>query len=101
MLGELIRETVKDYMFLEKIAPKHELLKYFIVDGETFRNNPDEEIGNEFIDKFRGNLPTPEEIYEKKMKISYEEYVSRLSLSLFKNYICSLCGAIQFALMMN
>jgi hypothetical protein len=101
MLREVIEEIMKDYMFLRRISPKNELLKYFIVEGHSFRNNLDTEISDEFMERFRGDFPTLEKLKKKNVKINYTKYFSKLYLNIFLNYDYCLDGAIQFALMRN
>ena len=102
MIGELLREAKKDYIFLKTLSPNHELLKYFILNDEELISSPDIKIQDEFIKKFRGNIPTPECMKRnKKIKISFAEYQYRLILNLFENYISSLEEAIKTAEMMN
>jgi hypothetical protein len=101
MIKELLSETKRDYIFLKRLSPNHELLKYFTVDENELIYNPDEKILDEFVKKFRGSLPTPERVKEKRTKISFAEYQYFLILNLFRNYISSLENAIQFAELMN
>jgi hypothetical protein len=101
MLKKVIEEIVKDYLFLRRISPKNELLKYFIVDENSFTNNLDKEIHEEFMEKFRGSFPTLEELKKRKKKIDYAKYFSSLYLTVFINYDFCLDGAINFALMRN
>jgi len=101
MLKEVIEKIVDDYLFLKQISPKNELLKYFIVEGNSFKNNLDTEIREEFQERFGGNFPALEKLKENNIKVNYAKYFSQLSLNIFVNYNDSLEGAIQLALMMN
>lgn len=101
MLREVMREVVHDYMFLRHVSPKNELLKYFIVEGNSLRNNCDEEISDEFMERFRGDFPTLEELKENKVKVNHAKYFSQFSLNVFINYINSLEREIYLAEMMN
>jgi hypothetical protein len=99
MIGELLLELKKDYIFLKTLSPKHELLKYFSVDEQGLNINPRDEIIEEFLEKFRGNVP-PAEI-ARMMKIPLVVYESILTSSAFRNYINGLESAIHFVEMMN
>ena len=99
MIGELLLELKKDYIFLESLNPKHELLKYFSVNEEGLNINPRDEIIEEFLEKFRGDVP-PAEV-ARMMKIPFILYKAMLTSSAFSNYINSLEGAIQFIGMTN
>jgi hypothetical protein len=100
MADELF-EIVKRYIFLEMINPRCELLKYFVWDESGFERNRDLAVSEEFLERFRGDIPTIHEIFQKKIRISFEEYQKKLYSSLFKNYISALESAIDFAKMMN
>lgn len=99
MIGELLLELKKDYIFLRKLSPKHELLKYFSVNEEGLNINPRDEIIDEFLEKFRGNVP-PAEV-ARMMKIPFSMYEDMLTSVAFSNYVNNLEGAIQFIEMMN
>jgi len=99
MFGELLLELKKDYIFLKSLNPKHELLKYFSVDEEELNINFRDEIIDEFLEKFRGDVP-PAEI-AKTMRIPFAIYGAILTSSTFKNYINSLESAIYLAEIMN
>jgi len=101
MLKEVIGEILNDYMFLKRLSPKNELLKYFLVEGNSFKNNPDTEICEEFTERFKGDFPTLEELKKNKIKVNYDKYSFQFSLNALVNYTDCLEGAIQFALMMN
>jgi len=101
MLKEIVQEVINDYMFLKHLSPKNELLKYFIVKGNSFRNNLDTEICDEFMERFKGNFPTPEELEKNEIRVNYAKYFSQFSLNVFVNYTFCLERAIQLALMMN
>jgi hypothetical protein len=99
MAGELLRRAVKDYVFLRKLSPKHELLKYFILDENGFNINPSDEAIDEFLEKFRGDVPKAEVAKSRRIPFKVYEYV--LTSNVFNNYINSLESAIQFVEMMN
>ncbi len=100
MIRELIQKTKIDYEFLKKLSPHHELLKYFSVTEQGLIY-PDGQIMDEFIDRFRKEMPRSE-VLEKNNNIqTLAEYQYMLILTLFKNYISSLEDAIQFAEIMN
>ena len=99
MIGELLLELKKDYIFLKTLSPKHELLKYFSVDEQGLNINPRDEIIEEFLEKFRGDVP-PAEI-AKTMRMPFAIYKAILTSSVFKNYVNGLESAIHFAEMMN
>ena len=99
MIGELLREAKQDYLFLKTLNPRHELLKYFSIDEQGFNINSRDEVIDDFLKKFRGDvLPADLAI---KMKIPFAIYEYMLTSSVFKNYVASLENAIQFIGMMN
>ena len=99
MIGELLSEAKRDYLFLKRLSPKHQLLKYFSMDEQGFNINSTDEIIEEFLKKFRGDvLPAESAI---KMGVPFAIYKYMLTSTVFENYVNSLENAIQFAEMMN
>lgn len=99
MISELIDRAKKDYVFLRKLSPKHELLKYFSINKQGFNINPRDEIIDEFLEKFRGDVPIAEVARSRRIPFKVYEYV--LTSTAFSNYINSLESAIQFIGMTN
>jgi hypothetical protein len=99
MVGELICKIKLDYLFLKTLNPKHELLKYFVLDEQGFNISQRDEIIEEFLEKFRGDM-LPAEV-AKSRRIPFIIYEYMLTSSVFGNYVNSLENAIQFAEMMN
>ena len=99
MICGLIKRTIKDYVFLRRLSPEHELLKYFSINEQGFSINPRDEIIEEFLETFRGDVPPAE--LARIMRIPFVMYEDMLTSTAFRNYIDSLEGAIRFAEMMN
>ena len=97
--GGLFNKTKLDYLFLKRLSPKHELLKYFSLDEQGFNIKPDEEIIEEFLKKFRGDIIPQELAIERRIPFAIYKYI--LISSVFGNYAKSLEDAIQSAEMMN
>jgi len=90
-LEEWLGDVLEKYYPLYVLNPKNELLKYFILDINGFRRNQDEEIKEEFLEKFRGNFPTRNDLEGGRVEMSFLEYGRRLVSSLLQNY----CNALE------
>ncbi len=99
--ARLVNEMFRKYLFLKKVSPSSELLKYFICDSNGFRGNTDEKICDEFIAKFNKNFLTPDEVRQRCAGISYAEYSFKFCSRLFGNYVSSLEKEIRFAIRKN
>jgi hypothetical protein len=126
MHDNYLYEMIINYIELNAISPKNELLKYYVLyRPELFREffilgliakagrklehevcyesglerNPDEKIIQEFIDRFRGDVPTKEEA--KKTNMPYKVYLTNLYAALPINYISAMKKAIELAEISN
>ena len=95
-LNERYGEILDKYYPLHLSNPENELLKYFILDSSGFRQNRDEEIKEEFLERFRRDFPTREFLTERGIEISLYEYSNQLELSLLQNYCNSLKEEIEY-----
>jgi hypothetical protein len=82
-LEEELKKVLHEYYPLHMLNPKNELLKYFVLNENEFRQNNDEEIKLEFIRKFMGDYPTLDFLIEKGMNMSVLEYGQGLLHFLF------------------
>ena len=57
-LDGLIHGVAKNYSNLLVLQPKHELLRYFVLDGEMFRFTSDSNLRTEFMQRF-GSVVSP------------------------------------------
>ena len=87
MEKKLLLDVINRYYILSVISPKHELLRFFCFNKENnFEPNQDEQIEDEFIERFRGENLSLEDYMKVKSEIPSKEYFRALIPSLFSNY---------------
>jgi hypothetical protein len=89
-LDDRLGEVVQEYYPLQILSPDNELLKYFTLDTNEFESNQNREIRLEFLERFRGDFPTLNDLEEERVEMSFLEYGCGLVSNLLQNYCNSL-----------
>lgn len=100
-LEEELRKVLHEYYPLLILSPKNELLKYFIFDKNGFRENQNEEIKIEFLEKFRGDFPKIDDLKKRGVGISLLKYGRELVSSLLQNYYNALKKELEASELKN
>ena len=87
-LDGLIHGVAKNYSNLLVLQPKHELLRYFVLDGEMFRFTSDSNLRTEFMQRF-GSVVSPVGFP------TFSDYQKALAQKSFSSYVNALEEAVK------